>query len=229
MKQMSQIRLAGLMAFLGSLLQLAVMPSQIQQFFASQEPFHVTWNWNVSWLYRVAEISPWVLFFFVLLLLQWSTARRTRWLGWVSIAGAIIGVGALLASEVGMLLVTPPCAPGILCRPGDAQMLNMLSNVGIVGTLFISASLLLYGIALLFARLSKSWAVTFLVLGLLALRAYLVVTEAREYIPGYFKADPLTIVLELIWALVWLSLGILLWLKPVEKSNPFPTPALASD
>lgn len=125
-----------------------------------------------------------------------------------------VGVLAIFTSEVGIVVAANPgCYPGILCGQSNVGLFPLLRGIGIGGTFLFSGSLLLYAIALMRARFLKSWIAPSLLLSLLALPTAIVITEAADEIPGFFKVDPITIAPGLLWAIAWFVLGMFLLLR----------------
>lgn len=215
MKHTNRIRLAGITALVGSILQGIAMLAQFNKLLSLQTfHLHATWDWIASRSYGWVEISPWLLFLISLLILHIFIVQQLKWSRWIGIVGITLSVLAILVSEVGIVLVVNPnCYPGILCGQPNSALFPILRDIGVGGTFLFSGSLLFYGIALARAKFFKGWIIASLLLGVLALYTSLVIVEAVEQIPGFFKVDPITITLGLIWAIVWLAIGTLLLVR----------------
>ena len=216
MVRLNWIRLASLTAFIGGALQLVIMLLQVQQFIDLQILSRVTRVWYAPWGYRWIAISPWPFFLITLVILYLFVVRRMNWLGWLSLVGVILAVLAIIISQLGIILTADPnCYPGILCREQNLANFALLRNIGIAGVFLASASLFLYTVVLVRRKFSAGWITVFFLLGLLTLHACIVIVELANPLPGFFKVEPVAITLGLIWAVVWLSIGILLQLKAV--------------
>jgi len=205
-------KIAGMSAFIGGLGQSAIVIAQFQQWLLVQQ-VRITWDWNVPWNERWLAVSPWFFFFITLLVIHFFVVRRSERSAWLGISGCLLSILAISAMEITMVLISSPdCGPGLLCRFQDPGIFSLPRDIGIVSTLLLSGSLMFYGMMVMRTAFSRVWAMGWLLLGLLALHTLLILVEEAEPLPGFFKVDPLTIILEGIWAIAWLSIGLALWL-----------------